>query len=77
MSTAIFIDGDSMIADTVHVEYCTNGIQLAGIGNTNIRSVTGSFNAVGDLVVLASNFTGSAVLQTINPNGASRRRVPG
>jgi hypothetical protein len=75
MTNAIFIDGDSLVADTVHVEYCANGIQLAGIGDRNIRGVTGSYNAVGDLVVLASNLTGSVVLQTINPNGASRAYI--
>lgn len=71
LSSAIAIQGNSLVADTVHFENCSNGIQISGISNANIRSVTGSFQAVGNVVVLASDFSGSAVLQTINPNGAS------
>jgi len=71
----ILREGDSLVADIVHVQVCTNGIQLTGVGNSNTRSVTGSYEAAGDLVVLGSNFSGSVVVQTINPNGASRAYI--
>jgi hypothetical protein len=71
LSSAILVEGNSVVADTLHFENCSNGVQISGISNVNIRGVTGSSEAVGNVVVLASDFSGSAVLQTINPNGAS------
>jgi hypothetical protein len=71
MSVGIAVRNDSLMADTVHVEYCSFGIDLGGVGNSALRGITGSFNAVGELVTLQSTFHGSLVMQAVNPNGAT------
>jgi hypothetical protein len=71
MSVGITMANDCLIADTVHFEYCNYGIDLGGVGNSSLRGVTGSFNGVGELITLQSNYHGSAVLQAISPNGAA------
>ena len=71
LAVGIAVHQDSLIADTVHFEYCNYGINLGGQGHSSLRGITGSYNNVGDIVALESTFKGSVVLQAVNPNGAT------
>lgn len=73
IGTGISIRKDSLLAEAIHFEDCKYGIDLGGPGNSIIRGVTASFDGyiVNELIAISSDFTGSAVLQAINPNGAT------
>lgn len=62
---------DSIMASGLHVEYCNNAIISQGAGNVDVNSLTGSGNAVIDLVTIGSGFTGKVNLRSMLPNGAT------
>jgi hypothetical protein len=62
---------DALSVDTYHGEYVTNMISTEGAGSLNASAVTGSFNAVTNIVNLGASYTGRLVLNGIVPNGAS------
>ena len=68
---AVVIVNDTMTIKGLHIEYCDNGIDMRGSGSLSADTITGSVNAVVDLVTLSAGFTGRAVLQNMVPNGAT------
>lgn len=68
---AINMVNDSLMATGLHVEYCNNAIVSQGAGNLDVTYLTGSVNAVVDLVTIGGSYTGKANLRSILPNGAT------
>lgn len=62
---------DTLIFDTLHVEYCNIAVLSQGVGNIDGRVLTGSSNAVIDLILVGSAHTGKVNVTTLMPNGAT------
>lgn len=71
LPSGIRVSGDSLVADVYHGEYVANMITIGGPGGLSADTITGSFNAVTNIVSLSSNFTGQLSLRNILSNGAS------
>lgn len=64
-----------LVAKGLHFEYVQNAVVMGGAGGLSIDTMTGSFNNVNNLVVLASTFSGAVNLRNIIPNGTSEYAV--
>ena len=62
---------DSLTVNTYHGEYVTNMISMDGIGGLSAVTVSGSVNAVTNIIKLESGFAGKLSLNNILPNGAT------
>jgi hypothetical protein len=71
MGSAILMDNDSLCVKGLHIEYCTNAVTMSGSGSLSADTVTGSSNAVTNLISLGSGFTGKVSGRNLIPNGAS------
>lgn len=67
----IRMNKDSLCGTGIHFEYVISGIDKDGPGSLSLDTVTGSYNAVQDIVSFASTNTGAWSLRCINPNGAT------
>lgn len=73
---AILMTNDSLVTRGVlHVEYANNAISMSGAGSLSADTVTGSVNAVTDLITLGSGFTGKVSARNIIPNGATGQSI--
>jgi len=68
---AISMVNDSAVVGMLHVEYCAAAVVMAGAGSLSADTITGSSNAVGDLVTIGGSFTGQVSLRNMIPNGAT------
>lgn len=71
----VYMENDSLIAKGCHVEYCENAIVANGVGGVSVDTLTGSANAVTDLLALISTFTGKVSARNLIPNGATGNSV--
>jgi hypothetical protein len=75
MSAAVLMDNDSLCVKGLHIEYCGSAVSMSGTGSLSADTVTGSANAVTDLIVLGSGFTGKVSARNLIPNGASGNTI--
>lgn len=71
LTYGIRIDKDSLCGTGLHFEYVVSCIDKDGPGSLSLDTVTGSYNAVDDIVSFAGSNTGAWSLRAINPNGAT------
>jgi hypothetical protein len=71
MNSAILMDNDSLCVKGLHIEYCISAVTMSGSGSLSADTLTGSANAVNNLISLGSGFTGKVSGRNLIPNGAS------
>lgn len=71
LTRGINMVNDSIVANALHVEHCGIAVFSQGAGNVDCNTITGSGNAVTDLVAISSGFTGKVNLRSMLPNGAT------
>jgi hypothetical protein len=67
----ISMANDTLVARGLHFEYVDDCVIGSGIGSISIDTITGSANAVGNLVTLGSSFTGTLNIRNSITNGAT------
>ena len=75
MPSAVLMDNDSLCVKGLHIEYATTAINMAGAGSLSADTVTGSANAVTDIISFGSGFTGKVSARNIIPNGATGNSI--
>lgn len=71
LNSAIRMVNDSLLVKLLHCEYVDIMVTMSGAGGLSADTLTGSFNAVTNMVVLSSTFTGVASLRNMLPNGTT------
>lgn len=71
LTRGVYMLNDSIRMENCHFEYTDTCLRSEGAGNIDVSSMTGSGNAVIDMVALGSGYTGKCQLTAILPNGAT------
>lgn len=71
LSSGIRVENDSLLCKLLHCEYVVNMVVMSGVGSLSADSLTGSVNAITNVVSLSSGFTGACNLRNIISNGAT------
>ena len=70
LAFCININGNSMVARTLHVEACAVGVQVDGNGYVSLEDMDGA-STVTTLVQIAYSFTGTLVMKNCRRNGST------
>lgn len=71
LAKAVWVNGNSLSAIRVHIESSNSGFYLDGGGFITLIDCDGSSSSVGDLVTIASTFTGTLIMINCRRNGAT------
>jgi hypothetical protein len=71
LPSGIRMTNDTLLCKLLHCEYVVNMVVMTGAGGLSADSLTGSSNAITNVISLASTFTGVCNLRNIIPNGAT------
>lgn len=71
LASGIRMTNDTLLCKLLHCEYVVNMVVMSGVGGLSADSLTGSSNAITNVISLASTFTGVCNLRNIIPNGAT------